>query len=120
MKKNLLRSLTITIAFVICNMTIPSLNAQNNSPYWSLQGNSNTVKTSFLGTTTASPLRLFTGNKLRMYIDSKGTVNIGNGSALTNGYQLYVKGVTSGIYASGTSYGIYGDGGSYGVYGNSV
>jgi hypothetical protein len=98
-----------------------SLFAQNTTPYWSLNGNSNATTTaSKLGTTNGIPLRIFTGNKLRMFISATGTINIGNSNAATNGYQLYVKGATNGIYGTGTNYGIYGDGGTYGLYGNSV
>jgi len=97
-----------------------SLQAQNTPPYWSLQGNSNATGTSKLGTTNAMPVGIFSNNRLRMFISPAGTVNIGNGSAGTNGYQLYVKGATNGIYGKGSSYGVYGDGGSYGLYGNSA
>lgn len=118
MSKTLLRVSSITA--IVAYLFIASAHAQNNSPYWSLQGNSNAASSSKLGTTNAIPLKLFTNNKVRMFISTTGTVNIGNGNASTNGYQLYVKGSTNGIYGTGTSYGVYGDGGSYGLYGNSV
>jgi hypothetical protein len=117
MKKSLL--LLHVIAVANCFLTV-SLYAQNTSPYWSLAGNSNATTSSKLGTTNSIPVRIFTNNKVRLYVSTGGTVNIGNGSANTNGYRLYVKGSTNGIYGTGTSYGIYGDGGSYGLYGNSV
>ena len=118
MKRNLLRVsiLTVTITYLVTT----SLQAQNKSPYWSLQGNNNATTSSKLGTTNNIPLKVFTNNKLRVSINSNGTVNIGNGGASTNGYQLYVKGATNGIYGTGTAYGIYGNGGSYGLYGSSV
>ena len=105
---------------IVTYLFATSLYAQNNSPYWSLQGNSNATRTSKLGTTNAMPVGIFSNNRLRMFISPAGTVNIGNGSAGTNGYQLYVKGATNGIYGTGSSYGVYGNGGSYGLYGNSA
>src|SRR5215510_8966334 len=118
MSKTLLSVSSFTA--IVAYLFTASLYAQNNSPYWSLQGNSNATTSSKLGTTNAIPLKLFTNNKLRIIIDKTGTVNIGNGTNSTNGYQLYVKGATNGIYGTGTSYGVFGDGGSYGLYGNSV
>jgi hypothetical protein len=118
MKTTTIRTGILTV-ITTCLVTI-SLQAQNTSPFWSLQGNSNVTASSKFGTTNAKPLKLFTNNKLRILISNGGSVNIGIDSANANGYQLYVKGATSGIYGTGTSYGIYGDGGSYGLYGNSV
>jgi len=95
--------------------------AQNTSPYWSLQGNSNAAFTSKLGTTNQVPLRLFTNNAVRVYINATtGNVAIGNGNAASPYYRLYVKGAAYGIYGAGTSYGIVGAGGSYGVYGSGT
>src|SRR5689334_7085078 len=120
MSKNLLSVALIAVA-VNCGLSLP-VHAQNTSPYWSLAGNSNSTASSKLGTTNAIPLRLFTGNKLRVYIGTTGTVNIGNGTALTNGYQLYVKGGTGGVLGTGTSYGVFGEGGrtGYGISAHSV
>lgn len=107
----------IVLLFAIIYFT-EIANAQNTSPYWSLAGNSNAAAGSKLGTTTTIPLRLFTNNKVRLYIDgSSGNIGIGNGNAANASYKLYVVGKGYGIYGSGTSYGIVGSGGSYGVYG---
>jgi hypothetical protein len=101
-------------ALVSFCLVTTSVQAQNTSPFWSLQGNSNATRTSKLGTTNAMPVGIFSNNRVRMFISPAGTVNIGNGSAGTKGYQLYVKGATNG----GTT-GTYGDGGTYGVNGYS-
>ena len=53
------------------------LQAQNSSPYWSLAGNSNASTSSKLGTTNSIPLRLFTKNTTRIFIDTLGRVGIG-------------------------------------------
>jgi hypothetical protein len=118
MKKITFRTGMLTLITTCLFATSPQ--AQNTSPYWSINGNSNATVSSKLGTTNATPLKLFTNNRLRVFISNGGSVNIGNGSANTNGYQLYVKGATNGIYGTGASYGVYGDGGSYGLYGNST
>lgn len=116
MKKNL----RFLGAFVTLTFVLQS-HAQNTSPYWSLAGNSNATTSSKLGTTNAIPLKLFTNNNLRVYISTGGTVNIGNGSASTGGYRLYVAGSNSGIYGQGsTNYGVFGQGGTYGVYGSGT
>jgi len=63
--------LTALFALSIC------VNAQNTSPYWSLEGNNNAVAGSKLGTTNLVSLRFFTNNSQRMIIDSLGRVGIG-------------------------------------------
>ena len=95
--------------------------AQNTSPFWSLQGNSNATATSKLGTTNNIPLRLLTSNAVRLFINgSSGNIGIGLGNTANASYKLYVKGAAYGIYGTGTSYGIVGAGGSYGVYGSGT
>src|SRR5215813_18645 len=90
------------------------LNAQDTSPFWSLAGNSNASGSSKLGTTNSIPLKLFTKNKVRMYIDgSTGNISIANGNAADSSYKLFVVGSGYGIYGTGASYGIVGAGGGY-------
>lgn len=120
MKTNSLFTIVAAAAAIIA--FVHAADAQNTSPYWSLQGNSNATNTSKLGTTNAQPLRLFTNNQVRLFIDkSNGNVSINNGSSANSSYKLYVKGVGyGGIYGTGTYYGIVGSGGSYGVYGDGA
>lgn len=77
MKKDLSFLLVLFASFVISKAS-----AQNNSPYWSLNGNSNaSATTSKLGTTNAIPLRLFTNNIERGRIDISGRLGIGTGTS---------------------------------------
>lgn len=108
------------VAIMMIATSAPTAHAQNNSPFWSLQGNSNAATSSKLGTTNNQGLRIFTNNKLRMYIEPSGNVSIANGTSSTSGFRLYVKGGTGGVYGTGTSYGVFGNGGSYGIYGSST
>lgn len=61
---------------------IQNVSAQNSSPYWSLAGNSNASAGSKLGTTTATPLVLFTNNSERLRIQSNGRVGINTANPL--------------------------------------
>ncbi|WP_157580905.1 hypothetical protein [Segetibacter koreensis] len=65
--------LTIAVLFIL----LAKSNAQNNSPYWSLAGNTNTSSSAKLGTTNAIPLRILTKNSERIRVDTSGRVGIG-------------------------------------------
>jgi hypothetical protein len=120
MKKNSLFAI-IAVGAAIFGAT-QFANAQNNSPFWSMQGNNNATTGSKLGTLNAVPLKIYAGGTtVRMNINnSTGNVSIGNGATASPSYRLYVVGAAYGIYGTGTSYGIVGGGGSYGVYGSGT
>src|SRR3982750_2457529 len=117
MKQNSLY-LMMAASIAMIGMTL-SAHAQNTSPFWSLAGNNNATANSKLGTTNAIPLRLFTNNSTRAYIDANsGNIGINTGNSASSVYKLYVIGGNSGIYGRGSStYGVFGQGGTYGVYG---
>jgi hypothetical protein len=79
-------------------LSFQKLKAQNTAPYWSLAGNSNATSSSKLGTTTATPLKIFTNNLLRMHISPNGFVGIGTTSPT---YKLQVMG--NALFASGVT-----------------
>lgn len=75
MRKTFCLSAVLTVAF------FQNAIAQNSSPYWSLAGNSNASTSSKLGTTTATPLNLYTNNTVRLFISpNAGYVGIGTTS----------------------------------------
>lgn len=119
MKKNVLFIVAATIAAIAG--IVPGVNAQNNSPYWSLQGNSNASTSKKLGTTNSIPLNLYTNNKIRMHIETSGNVSIGNNSTSDPNYRLYVKGSSFGIRGFGTTTGVLGEStNGYGLRGTST
>ncbi|MCU7548174.1 tail fiber domain-containing protein [Chitinophagaceae bacterium LB-8] len=136
------KHLSLLVALAILLGTQHS-SAQNTSPYWSLAGNSNASSTtSKLGTTNAIPLRLYTNNATRVYINTSGNVgiattapaqklhvagntyitgNVGIGTNTLN-YKLNVLSSGHAIYGNTTgttSYGVYGNSPYIGVYGSS-
>jgi hypothetical protein len=146
MRKNLFFSVIITTAF----LGAQKLAAQNTAPYWSLEGNSDAANSSKLGTINAIPLRLYTNNTSRVYIDASGNVGIGTtapvqrlhvagntyvsgkvgiGTALPS-YTLEVQAGSSGaiagysnstaVYGRGLANGVYGSGDNRGVLGMST
>src|SRR6476619_1881123 len=89
-----------------------------NAQSWNLTGNSNATTTSKLGTTNAIPLRLFTNNQTRVYVNATtGNVGIGTGNTADPDFKLPVTGGNYGIYVTSLTYSVYGVG-DYAVYVN--
>jgi hypothetical protein len=74
-KTNRMRKLLLSTTLLLLMFQFAS--AQNASPYWSLEGNSNANASSKLGTTNSVPLRIHTKNIERIRIDTAGRVGIG-------------------------------------------
>lgn len=70
--------------------------AQNTSPFWSLNGNSNATSSSILGTTNAIDVRFFANNAERMRINASGQVAIGIPSP-NNSAKLDISSITKGV-----------------------
>src|SRR3954447_11177937 len=70
--------------------------AQNTSPFWSLNGNSNATSSSILGTTNAVDIRFFANNAERMRINASGAVAIGTPSP-NNSAKLDINSITKGV-----------------------
>ncbi|CAN5179901.1 hypothetical protein BH20BAC1_BH20BAC1_06640 [soil metagenome] len=68
--------------------------AQNSSPYWSLEGNSNASSSSKLGTTNSTPVKFFTANSERMQINADGRVAIGTSNAFIGKFTVFNNGST--------------------------
>ena len=110
MKKGLFARTSVFTVFALLNSSL--LFAQNNSPYWSLKGNSNATSSSKLGTTNNVSLRFYTNNVQRMRIDSEnGWVGIGtpdpterlhiNSASGANAFRAQVNGLTKLLVHSG-------------------
>jgi hypothetical protein len=68
---------TPLLSTLFCLLLTFSMYAQNTSPYWSLNGNSNATLSHKIGTTNSVSLRFVTNNIERMKIHSSGNIGIG-------------------------------------------